>query len=223
MWGEPMIPIERFPDPAWPYPYEPKRLGDYPTVHPSCRLYACHVGAWTDLGANTSMVESTFGDYSYAAGDVQIIYADVGKFCSIASHVRINPGNHPMGRVTQHHMTYRRAQYGFAETDDAEFFDWRRAHRCHVGHDVWIGHGAIVLPGVSIGTGAVVGAGAVVTKDVPPYTVVAGVPARPIRRRFDEPTCERLLAIAWWEWDRETLAARFAELNDVAAFVQRYG
>ncbi|MFN8562280.1 MAG: hypothetical protein U0703_11820 [Anaerolineae bacterium] len=79
----------------------------------------------------------------YAAGDVSIIYADVGKFCSIASHVRINPGNHPMERVTQHHMTYRRRQFGFGE-DDHAFFDWRRAHRCSIGHDVWLGHGAIV-------------------------------------------------------------------------------
>ena len=66
------------------------------------------IGAWTELGPGTTIVESTFGDYSYAAGDVPIIYCDVGKFCSIASHARLNPGNHPMDRVTQHHATYRR-------------------------------------------------------------------------------------------------------------------
>ena len=110
------------------------------------------LGDWVYLGPNTSVVESEFGAYSYTAGDVQIIYSEVGKFCSIASHARLNPGNHPMERVTQHHMTYRRQQYGFGPDDDA-FFDWRRDHKVTVGHDVWIGHGAVLLPGVTVGTG----------------------------------------------------------------------
>ena len=104
-----------------------KRLSEQPTVHPTCIVRESTLGAWTDLGAHTTIVESTFGDYSYTAGDVSIIYSSVGKFCSIASHVRLNPGNHAMWRVTQHHATYRRAEYGFAETDDEEFFNWRRA------------------------------------------------------------------------------------------------
>jgi phosphonate metabolism protein (transferase hexapeptide repeat family) len=128
---------------------------------------------------------------------VSVIYAEVGKFCSIASRVRINPGNHPMDRVTQHHLTYRRRQYGFNTVNDEAFFDWRRAARCVIGHDVWIGHGATVMPGVQIGTGAVIGAGAVVTKDVAPYNIVVGVPAKPIKQRFASNTIQRLLAIAW--------------------------
>jgi phosphonate metabolism protein (transferase hexapeptide repeat family) len=168
------------------------------------------------------MAESSFGDYSYCAGDNQIIYTTIGRFCSIASHVRINPGNHPMERATQHHMTYRRAQYGFGP-DDAAFFDWRRSHRCTVGHDVWIGHGAIIMPGVSVGTGAVVGAGAVVTHNVPPYTIAVGVPARPLRLRFREDLVAKLLELAWWEWDRATLEARFDDLLDVEGLVRKYG
>ena len=82
-----------------------KRLGDQPHIHPTARVIDSQLGAWTDLGPNTTIYESTFGDYSYTAGDVSIVYADVGKFCSIASHARINPGNHPMWRVTQHHLT----------------------------------------------------------------------------------------------------------------------
>jgi hypothetical protein len=78
---------------------------------------------------------------------------------------RINPGNHPMGRATQSHMTYRASAYFPGEPDEEEFFAWRRASLVVVGHDVWIGHGAIILPGRTVGTGAVVGAGAVVTKD----------------------------------------------------------
>jgi phosphonate metabolism protein (transferase hexapeptide repeat family) len=146
----------------------------------TARVYQSEIGAWTWIGSGSSIVESTFGDYSYTTGDVSIIYSEVGKFCSIASHARLNPGNHPMDRVTQHHMTYRRVQYGFAESDDVEFFDWRRANKVTVGHDVWIGHGAILLPGVSVGTGAVIGAGAAVTKNVAPYTIVVGVARSPL-------------------------------------------
>lgn len=213
--------ITHFPNGDVAVNHDPQRLDELPTIHSTCRIHASAVGAWTDLGAHTTLVESTFDDYSYSAGEVSIIYTDVGRFCSIAAHVRINPGNHPVERVTQHHMTYRRAQYGFGD-DDAAFFDWRRAHRCQIGHDVWIGHAATIMPGVQIGTGAVIGAGAVVTKDVPPYMIVGGVPARPIRQRFDDTTIARLLDIAWWNWDRATLAARFDDLRDVPPFLETY-
>jgi hypothetical protein len=202
--------------------HKAKQLGTEPSIHPTARIVDSHIGAWTELGPESVLLESTFDDYSYAAGPVSIVYADVGKFCSIASQVRINPGNHPMGRVTQHHFTYRRAQYGFGE-DDRAFFDWRRAHRCYIGHDVWIGHGAIVMPGVKVGIGAVVGAGAVVTKEVAPYTIVGGVPAKPIRQRFSDAVAEKLLRIAWWEWDHETIGARFDSLLEIDEFLEKYG
>lgn len=199
-----------------------KTLGEEPVFHSNVVVYDSHFGRYTEIGANSGVVETTFDDYSYTAGDNQIIYAEVGKFSNIASHVRINPGNHPMERVTLHHMTYRRALYGFGE-DDQAFFDWRRSHKCVIGHDTWLGHGVIVMPGVSVGTGAVVGSGAVVTKDIPPYMIAVGVPAKVMRPRFPEPIIEALLRIAWWDWDHATLGARLAEMNDVQAFVEKYG
>lgn len=208
--------------PAQDREHAPTMLGKQPTIHPTARVRASRIGGWTELGPHTTIVKSTFGDYSYAAGDVSIIYADVGKFCSIASHVRINPGNHPMNRVTQHHMTYRRVQYGLGTANDADFFAWREAARCVIGHDVWIGHAATIMPGVQIGTGAVVGAGAVVTHDVAPYDIVVGVPARRLRSRFSAAQVAGLLEIAWWDWDRTTLEARFDDLLDPELFLAKY-
>lgn len=202
--------------------YRQKQLGDEPYFHDNVFVRESHVGSWTELGRNTYLVESTFDDYSYTAGDVQILYSDVGKFCSIASHVRLNPPNHPMWRVTQSHVTYRRKQYGLGEDDD-EIFQWRKDHRVTIGHDVWIGHGAIVMPGVKVGIGAVIGSGAVVTKDVEDYEIVVGVAAKPIRKRFPEDVIAKLLDIAYWDWDRETFEARFDDLYDIETFVEKYG
>ncbi len=199
-----------------------KTLSEKPTIHASCHIVDSQIGVWTEIGPNSHLVESTFDDYSYCAGHNSIVYSDVGKFCSIAAQVRINPGNHPMQRPTQHHMTYRRSMFGFGE-DDQAFFDWRRAHRCVIGHDVWIGHGAVILPGVTVGIGAIVGAGAIVTKDVEPYMIVGGVAAKRIRPRFDAKTVERLLASAWWEWDHETIKQRFDDLIDMDRFLEKYG
>ncbi len=202
--------------------HERKQLGEQPTIGEGAVILRSRIGSWTEIGRGTTIVESTFGDYSYDAGSVSIIYSDVGRFCSIASHVRINPGNHAMERVSQHHFTYRRRQYDFGEDDEA-FFQRRRDARCVVGHDVWIGHAAIIMPGVTVGTGAVVGAGAVVTRDVSPYTIVAGVPARPLRRRFDDATAEGLMRSEWWNWDHETLKARFEDLLDPRLFLEKWG
>ena len=200
------------------------KLGEDPWIDPTATVEASELGLYTAVGARTSILESRLGAYSYIVEDGDVAYALIGKFVSIARAVRINPGNHPMWRPSQHHFVYRAAAYGLGE-DEPDFFDWRREHRVTIGHDVWIGHGAIVLPGVTVGTGAVVGAGAVVSRDVAPYTVVAGVPARVIKRRFSEHVAERLLALAWWDWPHERLEAALQDFRqlDVEGFLAKYG
>jgi phosphonate metabolism protein (transferase hexapeptide repeat family) len=147
-----------------------KMLCPEPTVDPTASARGCQLGAYTEVGARTILLEVAMADYSYVVNDAQITYTTIGRFCSIAAMTRINPGNHPMRRASQAHFTYRASSYFPGESDDADFFAWRREHHVHIGHDVWIGHGAVILPGRSIGTGAVVAAGAIVTKDVPAYT-----------------------------------------------------
>ena len=129
-----------------------------------------------------------------------------------------------MHRATQAHFTYRASAYFEGEDDDTEFFAWRRSHHIEIGHDVWIGHGAIVLPGRNIGTGAVIAAGAIVTKEVAPYTIVGGNPARVIKRRFPEAIAERLSELQWWDWDHETLRRALPDFRklDVEAFLEKY-
>jgi phosphonate metabolism protein (transferase hexapeptide repeat family) len=201
-----------------------KILSVEPTVDPAARLHDTRLGAYCEVGARTILHDVVMDDYSYVVNDAQITYATIGKFCSIAAMTRINPGNHPMQRASQAHFTYRASAYFPGESDEPEFFEWRRGHRVHIGHDVWIGHGAIVLPGRSVGTGAVVAAGAIVTKDVPAYTIVAGNPARTIRLRFPEEITNRLAALAWWDWDHETLRRAVPDFRKLAVedFLAKY-
>ncbi|MFV0348183.1 MAG: chloramphenicol acetyltransferase [Halodesulfovibrio sp.] len=195
-----------------------------PQIAESAMVRDSHLGRWTEVADRAQLVECRIGDYSYVMNDSDLMYTTVGKFCSIASHVRINPSNHPMWRATQHHFTYRASFYGFGE-DEPWLFDWRKQSPVTLGHDVWVGHGAIILPGNTIGTGAVVAAGAVVTKDVPDYTIVAGVPAKPIRQRFPQDIQQALKRIAWWDWDHERIGAALNDFRaaDVREFVRRYG
>jgi phosphonate metabolism protein (transferase hexapeptide repeat family) len=201
-----------------------KRLGELPTVHPTATVRESTLGRYTEIGARTSIAETRFGDYSYIVHDGSIIYASVGKFCSIAAFVRINPGNHATWRASQHHYSYRSRQYGFDLDDDLKFFGWRREHQVTIGNDVWIGHGAVIMPGASIGAGAVVGSSAVVTKHVASYTVVAGVPAKVIKRRHPEALAEKLVELAWWDWEHEKLGATLLDMRTLTAeaFVEKY-
>lgn len=200
------------------------RLGEQPSIDPTARVRDCRLGRYTEVGAGTKLVETQMDDYSYISEHGDVIYTSIGKFCSIAAFVRINPGNHPHWRASQSHFTYRASFYFDDEADEDAFFDWRRSNGVSIGHDVWIGHGVVVMPGVTIGTGAILGSGAVVTKDVAPYEIAVGVPAKPMRRRFAEPVAERMQALAWWDWDHDRLRAALPDFRALSpeAFLEKY-
>lgn len=201
-----------------------KLLGPNPLINDSAQVRNCSFGAYVEVGARAQLLEVRMVDYSYVVNDTDIAYASIGKFCSIASHVRINPGDHPMERVSQSHFTYRAGAYFEDASDEAELFARRRSRLVTIGHDVWIGHGAIILSGRTIGVGAVIGAGAIVTKDVPDYSIVVGNPARVLRMRFSEAVIIALRNLQWWNWPHDKLRTALGDFRSlpVDEFCDKY-
>lgn len=200
------------------------RLSESPLIDPSSRVENCTLGRYTEVAEGCRLVETELGDYSYIMPNGQTWCVTIGKFSNIAASVRINATNHPMSRATLHHITYRAGDYFDDVEDEHDLFAARRAQRVYVGHDTWIGHGVTVLPGITIGDGAVVGSGAVVTRDIAPYTVVGGVPARLIRERFSPAIAERLQTLAWWDWDHAQLREALDDFRSLSVeeFLDRY-
>lgn len=194
-------------------------------IHDGCSISDSTFGAYTEVGQGTRVANSHFGAYSYCDRCCDIANTEVGKFANIASFVRIGATDHPLDRVSLHHFMYRSAAYWEDAEDDAEWFARRAARRSVIGHDTWIGHNAQVKPEVRVGNGAVVASGAVVTRDVAPYTIVAGIPAKPVRDRLPRPLSDRVEALGWWDWDHRALRDALADFRQltVPAFLEKYG
>ncbi len=143
----------------------------------------------------------------------------IGKFCSIACGAKFifTSANHKMASLSTYPFPIFFAEWGLDAKNIRDA--WDNKGDIVVGSDVWIGYEAVILSGVHIGDGAIIGARAVVTKDVAPYTIVGGVPAKPIRRRFDDETIEKLESLRWWDWDAEKIRACIPAIQsgDIAA------
>ena len=176
-----------------------------PRIHPTAELKGCRLGRYVPVAERVILREVSVGDFSYFERHAEGIYATIGKFCSIAANTRINALEHPLERATTHKISYRPNEYFRYLGVDQAFRERRRARKVSIGNDVWIGHGAVILPGVTVGDGAVIGANAVVSRDVSPYSIVGGAPARVIRMRFADDVVERLERLAWWDWPLERL------------------
>jgi len=132
----------------------------------------------------------------------------IGKFCSIACGAKFlfNSANHALGSLSTYPFPIFFEEWGLPADTASISRAWDNHGDIAVGNDVWIGYEAVILAGVTIGDGAIIGARAVVTKDVPPFTIVGGVPAKPIRKRFDDGAIDRLLELRWWDWPEERIA-----------------
>lgn len=197
---------------------------DAPFLHPDCTVTDTRFGRYVEIGRASRLAHSEIGDYSYCDRWCDIANTQIGKFSNIAASVRIGATDHPMEKASLHHFHYRAGDYFDGAEDDADWFALRRSRRTVIGHDTWLGHGAQIRPEVTIGHGAVVAGGAIVTRDVAPYMIVAGIPAKPLRRRFSDSIAARMEELAWWDWPHAQLQASLKDFQTMPAeaFLEKY-
>lgn len=152
------------------------------------------------------MNNSTIGRYTRVGIKVEVNNATIGNFSRIGRNTIIGPGSHPMNYLTSHNIFYKKNTVGLPEWVGK--IDFNEEKRIEIGHDVWIGLNCIIMDGVKIGDSAVIAAGAVVTKDVPPFAIVGGVPAKVIKYRFPQEMIDRLMEIQWWNLPDEEITKR---------------
>lgn len=177
----------------------------------------CTIDKSVVIGGGSTIYSTSIGRYSYCGYDCNIFECVIGSFCSIASDVTIGGAEHPIEWVSTSPV--------FEDTKNSgpkkrfAMHPVKNMPKTIIGSDVWIGSKAIIKSGVRIGIGAVIGAGAVVTKDIEPYTIVAGCPARPIKKRFTEDIINKLLDSQWWELPEEQLSKISHEINNPEGFL----
>ena len=165
---------------------------------------------YNDFRDDPTLFEHNNVLYHYPINDDKLM---IGKFCSIACGAKFlfNSANHTMNSLSTYPFPLFFEEWGLDRKDVAS--SWDHKGDIVIGNDVWIGYEAVVMAGVTIGDGAIIGTRAVVTKDVPPYMIVGGIPARPIKKRFSEETIEKLLDLQWWDWPRILRRSKTAVLN----------
>lgn len=180
-----------------------RRLNGFRAHHSSFVAQTQFEGAHT-LGPRVIVAQSRLGFGTYLAANSEVIRSDIGRYCSIGQHVLIGGmDRHPTDRLSTHPCFYSSAgrsvlSVGVDSSVVEEVRTW-------IGHDVWIGARAVIVSGVRIGSGSIIGAGAVVVKDVAPYSVVGGVPAKVLRQRFRPELVEALAGLKWWDWPLEKI------------------
>ena len=190
------------------------RTGDRQTVYLNAVVKdpSIEVGDYTiynDFVANPLLFERNNVLYHYPVNHERLI---IGKFCSIACGAKFlfNCANHALKSLSTYTFPLFYEEWGLEKSNVAAA--WDNKGDIVVGNDVWIGYEAVIMAGVHIGNGAIIAARAVVTKDVPPYTIVGGVPARPIRKRFDEATIQQLESLQWWNWTPQQLRQHMPDI-----------
>jgi acetyltransferase-like isoleucine patch superfamily enzyme len=172
------------------------------------------IAPYTHLLSNSIINNTTIASYSYIGKDCKVQNAIIGSFCSIADGVLIGLGKHPQHLFSTSTILYRKSNTLEVELIDEDLV-FEEYENITIGNDVWIGTRAIILDGTKIGHGAIVAANSVVTKDIPPYAIVAGIPAKVIKYRFEQDKIEKLLKLEWWNWPLKEIKLRLNELYNI--------
>lgn len=190
-------------------------------VHRGAQVVRTPLGSNATVYAGAVLVDCALGSFSYVAAGSELRATRVGKFCSIGPGVKCGLGAHPAERfVSTHPAFFSIARQATATFADRSYFD--EVAQVEIGNDVWIAANSVIVNGVKIGDGAIIAAGAVVSADVAPYTIAGGVPAKPIRPRFDVDEIEFLLAFRWWDKPESWLRENFRDFHDVKAFLRTH-
>lgn len=195
---------------------------DGPWIDYMVTLSNAKLGKKTAIYKYSRIVNSTIGDYTYIAKNTHVTNASIGKFCSIGPNVWIGLGKHPTRQFVSTHPVFysNRKQIPLQWVRNSVIKEFGSIT---IGNDVWIGAHAMILDDVTIGDGAIIGAGAIVTKNVPPYAIVAGIPATIQRYRFDPKTIDFLLQFQWWNKDIEWIKQHRDLFLNIEQFMQHFG
>lgn len=178
-------------------------------------------GNFVKIYPNSSVAYSKIGDYTYIGGNCKLQNCNIGKFCSIAPEVIIGMGIHPINHISTYPGFYSSKASGVKSFYvDSEILEHKIVT---IGNDVWIGTRALVLDGVSIGDGVVIAAGSIVTKDIPSYAVVGGIPAKVIKYRFNQENIDCLMRYKWWDKNEEELRREAKFFTDSKKFFEKIG
>ena len=176
------------------------------------------------FGKNSAIVGSKIGYGSYIAEGTKITKTSIGKYCSVGPNVKCIFGKHPTTTFVSTHPVFfsLKPPVGFTYADKQYFEEFEKKHEGYaitIGNDVWIGANVSLMDGVRISDGAIIAANALVTKDVPPYTIVGGIPARPIKKRFDDATINFLLNFKWWDKSNDWIKNNADQFKNIKDFI----
>ena len=192
-------------------------------IHPSVKFNSSSLfSGYNRIHARSNVSNTSIGRNTFVGLNCHLVNATIGSFCSIAHDVKVEDSTHPTNTFVStspvFYSIYKQTGQSFVTKNLFNEFLTIEGRSCIIGNDVWIGANVLIKGGIRIGDGAIVAMGAVVTKDVEPYTIVAGVPAKPIRKRFSDSDIERLVESKWWECDDAVLRHKVEMFSNISNY-----
>lgn len=187
-------------------------------------LRNCHFEGYNAVGDNTYLSGTSLGYGSFVGFGCEFSNCKIGRYCSIGSNIRVVSATHPVNGFISTHPAFFSDTYWFHYVKESKFKEHltnNEGFECTIGNDVWIGDNVLVRGGSKIGDGAIIAMGSVVLHDVPPYTIVAGVPAKEIRKRFPDEIIDKLQTIQWWDKPTEWIGTNADDFADVEQFISK--